>query len=189
GRSSRSSGSRCSPRASTTPSASPSTATATSGPGEAGQVYRIDASGKVHTVATLGGFTGGIAFSPLDHALYVCNPSLGVVRVEADGRFTVFATGAGGRHLVYPNYPVFDRSGRLYVSDSGNWKKRNGFLLRFEPGGSGRVLGGPLGYANGLALTADQRSLFMVESDTDRVYRLDRTADGEWGPGGAYAGP
>src|SRR5438132_11247832 len=90
--------------------------------GEAGQVYRIDLAGQVQTVATLGGFTGGIAFSPRDQALYVCNPSLGLVRLEADGRHTVWARGAGGQTMVYPNYAVFDRRGRLYVSDSGNWK-------------------------------------------------------------------
>ena len=36
----------------------------------------LEPAGQVRTVATLGGFTGGIAFSPLDRALYVCNPSL-----------------------------------------------------------------------------------------------------------------
>src|SRR5262249_28071993 len=80
--------------------------------GEAGQVYRIDAAGTVQTVVTLGGFSGGIAFSPLDHALYVCNPSLGLVRVEADGRHAVFADGAGGQRMICPNFPVFDRRGR-----------------------------------------------------------------------------
>jgi gluconolactonase len=137
-------------------------------------------------LATLGGFNGGIAFSPLDHALYVCNPSLGLVRVQADGRHEVFATSADGHRLVCPNYPIFDRRGRLYVTDSGTWKKRNGFLLRFEPDGRGRVLGGPFGYANGLALAADERSLFMVESDTDRIFRFDLTADGELGESDVY---
>src|SRR5262245_14487641 len=155
--------------------------------GEAGQVYRIDPTGHVQTVATLGGFTGGIALSPLDHALYVCNPSLGLVRVHADGRHEVFATAGGGHALVCPNYPVFDCRGRLYVTDSGTWQKRNGYLLRFDPDSRGRVIGGPFGYANGLALTADERSLFMVESDTDRVYRFDLNADGELGPGQVYA--
>jgi gluconolactonase len=157
--------------------------------GEAGQVYRIDAAGKVETVATLGGFNAGIAFSPLDHALYVCNSVHGLVRVEADGRHSVFATRGGGRAMVYPNYPAFDRRGRLYVTDSGNWKKRNGALLQFEPDGTGRVIGGPFGYANGLALSADERSLFMVESDTDRVYRFELTADGELGHSEVYAEP
>jgi gluconolactonase len=155
--------------------------------GEAGQVYRIDPFGRVQTVTTLGGFNGGIAFSPLNQALYVCNPSLGLVRVTADGKHEVFATAAQGHALVCPNYPIFDRRGRLYVTDSGTWKKRNGALVRFEPDGRGRVLGGPFGYANGLALADDERSLFMVESDTDRVYRFDLTAEGQLGPGEVYA--
>jgi gluconolactonase len=155
--------------------------------GEAGQIYRIDATGKPETVAMLGGFTGGIAFSPLDHALYVCNPSVGLARVEADGKNCVFATGAGDHKLICPNYAVFDRRGRLYVTDSGNWKKRNGALLRFEPDGRGTVIAGPFGYANGLALSADERTLFMVESDTDRVYRFDLFADGELAPPEVYA--
>jgi gluconolactonase len=149
--------------------------------GEAGQVYRIDPSGKVHTVATLGGFNGGIAFSPVDQALYVCNPSHGLMRVEASGRYEVFATGGSGHKMACPNFAVFDRRGRLYVSDSGNWKKHNGFLLRFEPDGTGHVIGGPFGYANGLALSPDEGRLFMVESDTDRVYRFDLSAEGELG--------
>jgi gluconolactonase len=153
--------------------------------GEAGQVYRVDPSGRVRTVATLGGFTGGIAFSPLDQALYACNPAHGLVRVEPDGRHAVFATGAGGHRLVCPNFPVFDRSGGLYVTDSGNWKRRNGFLLRYGPDGSGRVIGGPFGYANGLALSADEDVLFMAESDTDRVYRFELDGDGGLRPGDA----
>src|SRR5215207_1806502 len=49
--------------------------------GEAGQIYCIDRHGKVETIATLGGFTGGLAFSPKNE-LYACNPSLGIVRVR-----------------------------------------------------------------------------------------------------------
>src|SRR4051812_25417097 len=122
-------------------------------------------------------------------ALYACTPAHGLVRVEADDRHAVFATGAGGHAMVCPNYPVFDRRGRLYVSDSGTWKKRNGCLLRFEPDGSGRVIGGPFGYANGLAITADERNLFLVESDTDRVYRFGLTGDGDLGGSEVYAEP
>src|SRR5579885_3141580 len=43
--------------------------------GEAGQIYRISPEGKPETVATLGGFTGGIAWTPDDAALYACNPA------------------------------------------------------------------------------------------------------------------
>jgi gluconolactonase len=59
------------------------------------------------------------------------------------------------------------------VTDSGNWKKRNGRLLKYTDGGRGEAIAGPFGYANGLALSADERHLYLVESDTDRVYRID----------------
>jgi gluconolactonase len=143
--------------------------------GEAGQVYRIDPTGRVETIASLGGFTGGIAFSP-DDELLVCNPSLGLVRVARNGRHEVFASHAGEHKLVTPNYPVFDTAGNLYVSDSGNWKKWNGCVVRFAPTGEGATFAGPCGYANGLALTDDERRLYMVESDTNSVWRLDVVA-------------
>src|SRR5688500_1013220 len=145
--------------------------------GEAGQVYRIDRDGRVEAVATLGGFTGGLAFSP-DDELFVCNPSLGVVRVSRDGRHEVFASHVGGQKIVTPNFAVFDKSGSVFLTDSGNWKKRNGYVLHFDASGNGRVFAEPFGYANGLALSDDGRQLFMVESDTNSVMKLRVGADG-----------
>ena len=145
--------------------------------GEAGQVYRIDRDRQVHTVATLGGFTGGIAFSPSDE-LIVCNPRLGLARVDRSGSSEVFADQAGDHKLFCPNFPVFDARGNLYVSDSGKWLAENGCLCRFTPDGTGRVIFGPMGYANGLALSLDERFLFMVESNTNSVLRLELGRDG-----------
>src|SRR6478735_9277041 len=101
--------------------------------GEAGQLYRIDAMGKVETIAHLGRFCCGIALSPDDRELFVCVSGVGVVRVSKDGKYSVFATHAGDHKIVAPNYVLFDRRCRLYVTDSGNWMKRNGFVLRFMP--------------------------------------------------------
>jgi gluconolactonase len=154
--------------------------------GEAGQVYRIDRDGQVITVANLGGFCGGLAFSPADE-LFVCNPALGIVRVAADGSHAVFASHGADEKLISPNYGVFDSAGNYYVTDSGHWQKRNGRLLRFAPNGEGHVLSRGLGYANGLALSADERFLFMVESDTDSVFRFGIRPDGAFGEGEAYA--
>jgi len=145
--------------------------------GEAGQVYRIDPTGKAETIANLGGFCGGLAFSLDDRELLVCVAGVGVVRVAKTGEHRIFATHAGDHRIVAANYLLFDRGGRMYVTDSGDWLKRNGFVLRFDPDGRGEVLAGPLGYANGLALSADERSLFMVESDSDSVYRFETGAD------------
>lgn len=154
--------------------------------GEAGQIYRIDDSGKAETVANLPGFCGGIAFSP-DDELFVCQPGSGVVRVKKSGEQEVFAEAAGGYKLVSPNFGVFARNGDYYVTDSGKWRERNGCLLRFTPDGTGQVLAGPMGYANGLALTADESILYMVESDTNSVLKFQVNQDHSLSPPETFA--
>ncbi len=136
--------------------------------GEAGQVYRIDAQGRAETIANLGGFCAGVALTPDDNELFVCNAAHGIVRVNRAGAWSVFATG-----LICPNYGLFDGGGHYFVTDSGKWRKRNGRLLRFKANGQGEEIAGALGYANGLALSVDDRHLFMVESDTDRIFRFE----------------
>jgi gluconolactonase len=154
--------------------------------GEAGQIYRIPPDGNAQLITSMGGFCGGLAFSPA-HELFVCNPALGIVRVQPDGNFSVFATNAGPHKIVCPNYGLFDSAGQYYVTDSGQWKKDNGCLLRFKPDASGEILAGPFGYANGLALSADERFLFMVESNTDSVLRFEIQKNGALGPSEPYA--
>jgi gluconolactonase len=142
--------------------------------GEAGQIYRIDPTGNVETIASLGGFCAGVALSPDDSQLFACVAGRGIVRVAKEtGEHSVFATHAGQHQIVSANFLLFDRSGPLYVTDSGKWKQRNGYVLRFDTDGRGEVLAGPLGYANGLARSADGRHLYMVESDSDAILRFE----------------
>jgi gluconolactonase len=145
--------------------------------GEAGQVYRIDPTGLVEQIATLGTFNAGVAVSPADE-LFVCNPAKGIVRVRRDGTDQLFASHAGEHKIVCANFGLFDRAGNYWVTDSGQWMKQNGFLLRFTPDGRGEIVAGPFGYANGLAISADDGTLYMAESNTNRVWRFN-TATGE----------
>ena len=153
---------------------------------ESGQIYRIDQEGKVTVAAHVEGFCCGLAFSPADE-LFLCHSRLGIVKVGRDGNYAVFAHHAAGEKIVYANFVVFDRAGNLWATDSGNWKKQNGYLLRFTPDGSGQRVAGPFGYANGLSLTADEKHLFMVESDRDRILRFEVTASGSVGRPEVYA--
>jgi gluconolactonase len=153
---------------------------------ESGDIYRIDPQGKVQVVARVDGFCCGLCFSPAGE-LFLCHPRLGVVNVRPDGSYSVFADNAAGHKIVYANFAVFDRAGNLWVTDSGNWKKQNGYLLRFTPDGHGKVVAGPLGYANGLSLSADEKTLFMVESDRDRILKFDVGPDGFVGSSTVYA--
>jgi gluconolactonase len=135
----------------------------------------------------VGGFCAGLAFSPDDRALLVCVAGVGLVRVAKNGAHEVFATHAGDHAIVAANYPLFDQRGRLYMTDSGNWMQRNGFLLRFDAGGTGEILAGPFGYANGLALSADEQCLFMVESDSDSVVQFEVSEEDRIKPPTVYA--
>ncbi|HEX4415883.1 MAG TPA: SMP-30/gluconolactonase/LRE family protein [Lacipirellulaceae bacterium] len=155
--------------------------------GEAGQIYRIEPSGKAETIANVGGFCCGVALAPDDSAVFVCVSGVGVVSVAKNGTHEVFASAAGGSKINAPNHLVFDRANRLYVTDSGNWMKRNGRVLRFGAAGEGAVLAEKLGYANGVALSADEKVMFVVESDTDSVLKFDIGAADAVGAAESYA--
>jgi gluconolactonase len=154
--------------------------------GESGQIYRVPLDGKAQLVTSIGRFCAGLAFSPANE-LYVCNSSLGIVKVKHSGEYSIFATHAGEHKLLCPNYGLFDSNRNYYVTDSGQWKRNNGFLIRYTPDGRGKIIGGPFGYANGLALSADEKFLFMVESNTDSVFRFEIRADGTVGAAELYA--
>jgi gluconolactonase len=140
--------------------------------GEAGQIYKISGDGGVEEVANVGTFCAGIAFSS-DQVLHVCAPALGIVRIERNGKHSVFADACAGRKIREANFLVFDRNGYLYATDSGEWKGNVGRLMRFSPDGRGIDIATGFGYANGLALSLDENEIFMVESDTDSVHRIE----------------
>lgn len=154
--------------------------------GEAGQIYRIDRFGRSEVIVQLGSFCAGLAFNAADELL-ACLPGVGIVQVTRDGKHAIFASQVGGRPLVCPNYGVFDSAGNYYVTDSGQWQQRTGRLLRFNPAGEGVILADGLGYANGLALSADETTLFMIESDSDAVFRYTIAKDGSVSAPQTYA--
>jgi sugar lactone lactonase YvrE len=135
--------------------------------GEAGQLYRFALDGgNAELLATVpGGFLLGLALDGAG-AVYACDAGRGFVqRISADGRVEPY-----GAPIGFPNYPVFDGHGRLWVSDSGRWDRDTGAIVRIDPDGSTeRVITG-LRFANGLAI--DGEWLYAIESAWPRVIRL-----------------
>jgi len=157
--------------------------------GELGQLYRISPNGRsVETVAQIGGFCLGMAFSP-DGDLFICNHKIpAVVRVNTTtGKHQVFADRVGKQKLRVPNYPVFDRAGNMYVSDSGDWGKTDGCIYRFDPSGKGELFAADLHFANGLALDGDEKNLFVAQSSVDNVVRIQIKDKGYAGRSVVYA--
>jgi gluconolactonase len=155
--------------------------------GELGQIYRIDPDGRVDEVTRLGGFCLGLTFSA-SRELWVCNSGLHqLIRIDPNGRVLGAIESVSGTHLSTPNFSVFDHEGNLYFSDSGQWDQANGYVYRLRPNGEAECFAGPFAFPNGLALSADDRFLFIAESQRDSVRRIAILDDGSAGTPEIYA--
>ena len=155
--------------------------------GELGQVYKINPKGKVKTVVTLGGFNLGFTFSSRQE-LFVCNFKLGaLIQLDRSGKTIRSWERAGRYRLRNPNFSVFDHEGNLYFSDSGVFGKNDGFLFVLRPNGKIEQLLDQLGFANGLSLSADERTLYVVQSTKDNVLAVPIVSPGSVGKPRIYA--
>jgi gluconolactonase len=135
--------------------------------GEGGQLYRFSLhSSEAELVTTVpGGSLLGLAVDG-SGAVYVCDVGNGCVqRIATDGRIRRYGDAIG-----YPNYPVFDGEGRLWVSDSDEWGRPDGAITRIDPDGATERVASGLRFANGVAIAGDW--LYVVESEQPRVMRL-----------------
>ncbi|HSZ63598.1 MAG TPA: SMP-30/gluconolactonase/LRE family protein [Terriglobales bacterium] len=155
--------------------------------GELGQIYRITRKGKVRTVATLGGFNLGLTFSARQD-LFVCNFKLGaLIQLDRSGTTIRSWERAGQYHLRNPNFSVFDREANLYFSDSGEFNKHNGLLFVLRPNGKIEQLLDRLSFPNGLSLSADDRTLYIVQSTKNNVLAVPLLDTGAAGKPRVYA--
>ncbi len=155
--------------------------------GELGQIYKIGQKGKVQTVVTLGGFNLGLTFSPRQD-LFVCNFKLGaLIKLDRSGKTIRSWERVGRYRLRNPNFSVFDREGNLYFSDSGEWRKDDGFLFVLRPNGKIEELLDRLSFPNGLSLSADERTLYVVQSTKNNVLAVPLLDSGAIGKPRVYA--
>jgi len=158
--------------------------------GEGGQIYRISEDGKqVEELVNTAGFVLGIAFSPGGDWLAICdlnNHCLWRLDIRSLA-LKKFSEGADGHSFNIPNYPVFDNSGILYVTESGAFREVSGKVLKFTSDGSGSIWhDGPFNFANGLALDADQTYLYVVSSWLPGVERVKINSNGTAGERSVY---
>jgi gluconolactonase len=152
--------------------------------GELGQIYRIEPDGtRLEVVGSTGGFCLGLALDP-GGSVFVCDLKHSAVMRWDSRRRTVerFADGVPGHAMRIPNYLVFDRTGRLYVSDSYAPAEPGPGIFRFDPDGSGTLwFDEPLHFANGLALSPDGAHLYVVETFANAILRVPIRPDGSAG--------
>jgi len=145
--------------------------------GEAGQVYRIapDGSELELRVADGDGFTLALAFGQDGLLHYVDVARRAVMRLDpAGGEPEPLAMGSiGGHELVLPNALAFDRTGRLYLTESHSPTEPGPGVYRIDPDGGGLLWSeGPFLFANGVAVAPDDSAVYVAETWSRRITRV-----------------
>lgn len=145
--------------------------------GSTGSSLFLAASDEPFTLKNTNGLTFGA-----DGALYACEYGApGVLRIAMDGKSEYLAREFEGKPLIRPNDLAFDKGGNLYFTDSWDYKRENpqGAVYRIDAKTKALTRpAGELAFANGLAFSADGRTLIVAESAWNRLLRYDVAADG-----------
>ena len=160
-----------------------------------GACTRIAPDGATESrIGALGGEPNGICFDR-DGRVIVANLHGEVQRLDpATGRHDVLATEASGRRTSSPNFPFVDRQDRLWVSNSTaradlmeaiREPAGDGFLFCIRDGRS-EIVAEDLWFANGVAVDADERFVYVAESSAFRVTRFPIRSNGTLGPRERY---
>lgn len=175
----------------------------------AGQTLkRVSLDGRVEVIAKLGGGPNGLAIGP-DGAYYVCNNGgteyrkghiggIGPAKDYAGGyiqrvdpktrEVRVLYTHCGPHRLNSPNDIVFDTHGGFYFTDFGKRHPRHrdhgGIYYAAPDGSSITEVAFPLLTPNGVGLSPDQRTLYVSETETSRVWSYEVKGPGVLGKEG-----
>ena len=158
-----------------------------------GRLLRMAADGSAREVfASTGGRVLGFDFDAAGR-LIAADAVKGLLAIDRDGKVSVLVDRVGDVPILYADAVVVARSGKVYFSDASTrfgparWggtfeasildiieQSATGRILEFDPAsGATRVVARGLSFANGVALTADEQALFVVETGRYRVWKID----------------
>jgi len=145
------------------------------------RIHRIDALGKLTTFREKSGRANGLMFNAKGE-LVACEGGNGrVVAIAPDGKTVrVLADKYGGKRFNAPNDLVIDKRGGTYFTDPEFGRKikrpQGTFAVYYirEPGKVARVVES-LPRPNGIILSPDEKTLYVVPSRSAKVmaYRID----------------
>ncbi len=130
------------------------------------------------------GKTNGLTFYRNGY-LYACDYEKGaIIRFAPDGECEVVVDGYQGQRFNRPNDLAFDANGNLYFTDPHAYdpSDRDGVVYMYSTENQQlrRIYAG-LGFPNGIAFSADGKSLFICESALNRVLKFPVDDEGNLG--------
>jgi gluconolactonase len=160
-----------------------------------GDISKISPEGRVKTFVNTGGAPNGAGFH-IDGDLYVADRKMGIMAVSPQGEMRVIVDRDRGKRFNGPNDLLFDSRGNLYFTDPHGSSAENpvGRLYRVSSGNKIDCLAEGLAFPNGLALSPDEKYLFVADTRKNRILRyvldppvrsyLFSQLNGGWGPDG-----
>jgi gluconolactonase len=122
-----------------------------------------------------------------DGNLYCAEPDIPgsqVIKITPDGEQSVYSKGPAQQGFMSANTPAFDRSGNMYISDTGSWSKTiDGHIYRIPPGGGDAEVwcSRPIDTPNGIALDPEEKFVYYVETWGNSISRIAIKKDGSSG--------
>ena len=159
-----------------------------------GRCSRISRTGATAYYGSLGGVPNGICLDRQGNCI-VANIGNGQVQSLApDGSHTILMTEAGGKPMSSPNFPFVDSRDRIWVSNSTALPDVDAALQGAIPDGCLAVIekGAPriaaegICFANGVAVDAEEKYVYVAETTKRRVIRYAIEQDGSLGPMEVY---
>jgi gluconolactonase len=136
------------------------------------------------------GFANGRIVDRRGRVVHCHHGSRSVTRVEPDGSVTTLADAADGHRLNSPNDLVERADGSIWFTDPsygirsdyeghrGEVETGGCHVYRIDPDGTLTRVADDFAQPNGLAFSADERELYVVDSERNHVRRFDVAGDG-----------
>lgn len=161
-----------------------------------GDILRMNQDGSEQSVfVNTGGRVLGFAFDAAGN-LIAADAIRGLLSVDPAGTVTLLTDSAGGERIRYADAVVVAASGKIYLSDASTRfapaevggtfeasvldileQSSTGRILEFDPAAKvTRVVARGLSFANGIALTTDEKSLLVAETGKYRIWKIDVAA-------------
>ena len=157
-----------------------------------GNILRMNADGSGQEVfANTGGRVLGFDFDAAGN-LIAADAVKGLLSIAPDGKVTVLADKVGGDPIRYADAVVVAQNGKMYLSDAStrfapkDWggtfeasvldileQASTGRVIEYDPATrSTRVVARGISFANGVALSQDEKHLFVNETGKYRVWKI-----------------
>lgn len=146
-----------------------------------GTIGRKAPDGTVSIWVETGGQANGLKIDAEGHVIAADSKGKRILRISPDGKhIAVLADRYEGQPFLGPNDVALDKAGNIYFSDpTGSTRDEPiGAVYKIEKDGRVRRLATGLAFPNGLAVSPDQKRLFVAESKLFRVLSFDLAPDG-----------